>query len=147
MKIGEFANRVGIAPSTLRYYEDIGLLSDVPRVNQQRHYPKHYIPLVQLIQIAKRAGFTLDEIQEMMQLFQDSTAENEPIWKPRVQQKLQEVESAIAKLQQMQQILFTLLTCDDDDFDLEVIMEEDLTAFNDTLPDECAPLLSDPKQT
>ena len=68
MSIGEVAEIAEVATSTLRYYEDIGLISATRRVNGRRRYAPEILPVLALIQLAKDSNFTLDEIKEKQQL-------------------------------------------------------------------------------
>jgi DNA-binding transcriptional MerR regulator len=64
--IGELARRTGVAPSALRYYERIGLLSPAARSGQRRHYDKSGAERVALIRLCQDAGFTLAEIRRLL---------------------------------------------------------------------------------
>ena len=47
--IGELADRTGVAPSALRYYEELGLLPPAPRVSGQRRYGPAAVEAVGMI--------------------------------------------------------------------------------------------------
>jgi MerR family redox-sensitive transcriptional activator SoxR len=64
--IGELARRSGKPRSALRYYEDIGLLPQVLRVDGQRRYPVDTLRTLVLIEIAQRAGLRLDEMRPLL---------------------------------------------------------------------------------
>ena len=67
MKIGELAERTGLAPSRIRFYERIGLLKAVERqTNGYRRYPEEAVLALQLIATAQRAGFSLDELRTLL---------------------------------------------------------------------------------
>lgn len=67
MKIGELARRTGLAASRIRFYESQGLLPMVDRLpNGYRHYPKDAQLVLQLIDTAQQAGFSLDEIRTLL---------------------------------------------------------------------------------
>jgi DNA-binding transcriptional MerR regulator len=67
MKIGELANRTGLAPSRIRFYESIGLLKTVERrPNGYRAYPADAVFVLDMIGAAQNAGFSLDEIRALM---------------------------------------------------------------------------------
>lgn len=67
MKIGELAERTGLAPSRIRFYERIGLLKAVERqANGYRRYPEGAVLALQLITTAQRAGFSLDELRTLL---------------------------------------------------------------------------------
>ncbi|WP_404402859.1 helix-turn-helix domain-containing protein [Pelagibacterium halotolerans] len=65
LDIGEVSERSGVPPSTLRYYEEIGLLSSVGRHGLRRQFEKDVLPRLSLIALGKTAGFSLTEISEM----------------------------------------------------------------------------------
>jgi DNA-binding transcriptional MerR regulator len=67
MKIGELAQRTGLAPSRIRFYERIGLLKAVERqANGYRSYPADAVLALQLIAAGQRAGFSLDELRALL---------------------------------------------------------------------------------
>lgn len=63
--IGELAEKAGIAPSAIRYYESIGLLPEPYRVSGQRRYGDETLERLRFIATAQQAGFTLREITEL----------------------------------------------------------------------------------
>ena len=67
MKIGELARRTGLTASRIRFYESLGLLPMVERMpNGYRHYPKGAQLVLELIDTAQQAGFSLDEIRTLL---------------------------------------------------------------------------------
>ena len=67
MKIGELAERTGLAPSKIRFYEAQGLISQVKRqANGYREYPRQTVQLLEIIITAQSGGFSLDEIRHML---------------------------------------------------------------------------------
>lgn len=67
MKIGELAQRTGLAASRIRFYERIGLLKAVERqANGYRSYPADAVLTLQLITTGQRAGFSLDELRTLL---------------------------------------------------------------------------------
>jgi DNA-binding transcriptional MerR regulator len=67
MKIGELAQRTGLATSRIRFYERIGLLSVARRqANGYRSYPEEAVLALRLIATAQRAGFSLDELRQLL---------------------------------------------------------------------------------
>lgn len=65
LDIGELAGRSGVPPSTLRYYEDIGLIRSLGRHGLRRQFEADVLLKLQLIGLGKAAGFTLVEIAGM----------------------------------------------------------------------------------
>ncbi|NTX25734.1 MerR family transcriptional regulator [Burkholderia pyrrocinia] len=67
MKIGELAERTGLTPSRIRFYERIGLLTRVTReANGYRTYPQEAVTVLDLITAAQKADFSLDEIRTLI---------------------------------------------------------------------------------
>ena len=66
LTIGEVARRSGVATSSIRYYESIGLLPEPARLHGQRRYTGEVLGKLAFIGIAQSAGFKLDEIGQLM---------------------------------------------------------------------------------
>jgi DNA-binding transcriptional MerR regulator len=67
MKIGELAKAAGLAASRIRYYEALGLIGSVDRgLNGYRQYPRETGQILEIIITAQRAGFSLDEIRNLL---------------------------------------------------------------------------------
>lgn len=62
LDIGEVARRSGLPPSTLRYYEQIGLIASVGRRGLRRVFDAGVVERLQLIALGRAAGFSLAEI-------------------------------------------------------------------------------------
>jgi DNA-binding transcriptional MerR regulator len=65
LDIGEVAERSGVPPSTLRYYEEVGLIRSVGRRGLRRQYDVDVLLKLSLINLGQSAGFTLVEIAGM----------------------------------------------------------------------------------
>lgn len=65
LDIGEVAERSGVAPSTLRYYEEVGLISSLWRRGLRRQFDADVLLKLSLIAMGKAAGFSLEEIAGM----------------------------------------------------------------------------------
>lgn len=66
MDIGEVAERAGVPPSTLRYYEEIGLIEAVGRHGLRRQYDGDVLLKLSLIALGRTAGFSLTEISAVL---------------------------------------------------------------------------------
>lgn len=65
MLIKEFADRAGLTPDTIRFYEKRGLLSPARgQSNRYRRYGEEDLEIVQQIKIGQALGFTLAEIKQ-----------------------------------------------------------------------------------
>lgn len=65
LDIGEVSAGSGVAPSALRYYEEIGLISSVSRHGLRRQFPPEVLLQLKLVAMGKAAGFSLEEISGM----------------------------------------------------------------------------------
>ncbi len=72
-KIGEFSKLTNLSIRTLRYYNDIGLLipEEVDIYTGYRYYGDNNLYQVKVIELLKNAGFTLEEIIENQDNFND----------------------------------------------------------------------------
>lgn len=75
MRIGELAQKAGVTPRTIRYYENLGLLSPSEREGAGfRYYTETELAKLQKIDCLKSLGLTLEEITTVIDLyFEDST--------------------------------------------------------------------------
>jgi MerR family transcriptional regulator, redox-sensitive transcriptional activator SoxR len=74
LSIGEVARRAGRRPSSIRYYEQIGLLPAVPRVAGRRVYGPDTLRTLAVIETGQRAGLTLEEIKALLAASPDDAA-------------------------------------------------------------------------
>lgn len=65
MDIGEVAKRANVATSTLRFYEEKGLIKSIGRHGLRRQYGKQVLDQLALIALGRAAGFSLTEIAQM----------------------------------------------------------------------------------
>jgi DNA-binding transcriptional MerR regulator len=63
MDIAEVARRSGVPASTLRYYEERGLIASIGRHGLRRLFAPAVLDRLALIALAQAAGFSLDEIR------------------------------------------------------------------------------------
>ena len=110
LAIGEVANRAGLQPSALRYYESIGLVPPAERVNGRRRYDSDILPRLAVVRLAQQAGFTLAEIRMLFEGFEDGATPSSR-WRALAEQKLPEVEEQIARAQAMKRLLKEGLRC------------------------------------
>lgn len=65
LDIGVLSKQSGVPPSTLRYYEEIGLIRSVGRNGLRRQFDAPVVTQLALISLGKMAGFTLEDIKGM----------------------------------------------------------------------------------
>ena len=70
MRISQLADRLGVAPSTVRYYERIGLVPAPPRTpSGYRDYDDTDASRLLFVTRAKRIGLTLEQISEVLPIW------------------------------------------------------------------------------
>ncbi|MEU0199370.1 MULTISPECIES: helix-turn-helix domain-containing protein [unclassified Streptomyces] len=65
LDIAEVARRAGVPASTLRFYEEKGLIAATGRRGLRRQYDPGVLERLALIALGRTAGFSLDEIARM----------------------------------------------------------------------------------
>lgn len=65
LDIAEVSRRSGLPASTLRFYEDKGLIESVGRRGSRRLFEPAVLERISLITLGRNAGFSLDEIGTM----------------------------------------------------------------------------------
>jgi MerR family transcriptional regulator, redox-sensitive transcriptional activator SoxR len=108
--IGQIATEAGVAASAIRYYEREGLLPTPERTSGQRRYTEDALRRLEVIGIAKRAGFSLDDIRLLL----ESSDAGEPAHaqlRELADRKLPEVEALIARAEAMRVWLMTAQRC------------------------------------
>lgn len=75
LKIGQLAARSGITARNLRFYADAGVFGDLPRSPKgYRLFPMEAIHWVRMLRAAQAAGFSLEEIQELLRALRQDSA-------------------------------------------------------------------------
>src|SRR4051812_25311034 len=96
LTIGQLAERVGMNASAIRYYERIGLLPEPDRESGRRRYDDSTLRRLQVIDVAKRAGFTLEDARVLLATDAGGGPAHEQI-RELARRKLPEVEALIAQ--------------------------------------------------
>jgi DNA-binding transcriptional MerR regulator len=65
LDIGEVSKETGLPPSTLRYYEEKGLIRSLGRSGLRRQSSSIVLEQLQFIVLAQQGGFSLKEIAKM----------------------------------------------------------------------------------
>ena len=106
LDISEVAQLSGVPASTLRFYEEKGLISSIGRRGLRRLFPQTVLERLALIAVGRAAGFSLDEIATMFS----------PDGHPRINRemltaKADELERTIKKLSAMRDGLRHAAAC------------------------------------
>ena len=106
MDITEVASRSGLPASTLRFYEEKGLIASIGRRGLHRVFDPGVLERLALISLGRSAGFSLDEVSLMFA----------PDGRPRIDRqmlraKAEELDKTIRKLTEMRDGLRHAAAC------------------------------------
>lgn len=108
MTIGELSTITGLSVSAIRFYHRRGLLPARDADAGWQRYGHDALDRLAVIELAKSAGFSLDEIIRLFDALNadpDSIPEAAPIWQGLAEAKLIEIDTRITRLQQMRRLL------------------------------------------
>ena len=106
MDIAEVAKRSGVPASTLRYYEEKGLIASSGRSGLRRRFVPGVLDQLALIALGQAAGFSLDEIASMF-----SAGRSPGISRPMLVAKADEIDATIVQLRAMSRGLRHAAAC------------------------------------
>ena len=110
MRIGEVAARSDLATSAIRYYESEGLIPRPARRSGHRVYDESVLDRLALIELAKRAGFTVAEIKKLQAGFSSARPPSER-WRALTRAKLAQLDERIAEAERMKKVLRAVMRC------------------------------------
>ena len=110
LTIGQLARRFGLKTSAIRYYEANGILPEPARRNGQRRYGPDAVRRMEVLDVAKRAGFSLDEARVLLRGADAGTPAFESL-RELATRKLPEVEALIARADAMREWLLIATGC------------------------------------
>lgn len=106
MDIAEVARQSGVPASTLRFYEEKGLISSIGRQGLRRVFSPNILERLALIALGRAAGFSLDEIARMT-----GAKGNPNIDRELLTSKADELDETIQKLTAMRDGLRHAAVC------------------------------------
>ena len=108
MNIGEVAERSGIPPKTIRYYEDIGLVRPQRSGNGYRAFRETDLHKLAFLGRARALGFSIEDCRNLLGLYEDENRESAQV-KAVAEEHLTAIDVKIAKLQSMRETLSHLV--------------------------------------
>ena len=106
MDIAEVVRKTGIAASTLRFYEEKGLIAPIGRQGLRRRFDPGVLDQLALIALGQTAGFSLDEIRAMF------ASNGKPdIDRRMLAAKADEIDATVKRLQAMSKSLRHAAVC------------------------------------
>ncbi len=106
LTIGQLARLAEVNVETIRYYQRIGLLAEPPKpASGYRRYPEDTAEKIQFIKRAKRMGFSLQEIAELIELGESACTRV----RLRAEAKREQINAQIQELEDLRQSLDQLI--------------------------------------
>lgn len=107
MNIGQAAKQTGLPPKTIRYYEDIGLVTAPRHGNGYRYYADQHLDQLSFVGRARNLGFSVEECRELLKLYNNTGRTNADV-KAIVQHHLEDIDGKLRALKAMRKTLLEL---------------------------------------
>jgi MerR family redox-sensitive transcriptional activator SoxR len=111
LSIGELSARSGVAPSALRFYEDVGLIVAERTAGNQRRYRRHMLRRIAFIRAAQRVGLSLDEIATALESLPAGRTPTKADWEHVSRTWTARLDQQIADLQRLKGKLTSCIGC------------------------------------
>ncbi|MEO3385101.1 Cu(I)-responsive transcriptional regulator [Mesorhizobium sp. CAU 1741] len=109
MNIGNAARKSGLPPKTIRYYEEIGLITADRASNGYRDYSGEDVHRLRFVQRARSLGFSVEECRQLLSLYSDRDRASADV-KAIAIDKLGEIDRKIAELTGLRDMLGHLVS-------------------------------------
>jgi MerR family transcriptional regulator, redox-sensitive transcriptional activator SoxR len=111
LTIGEVASRSGVAPSALRFYEEVGLIASRRTTGNQRRYERAVLRRVALIQAGRAAGIPLERIRAALATLPAHRTPTRRDWERLSSGWREDIDQRIATLEALRNRLTTCIGC------------------------------------
>jgi MerR family redox-sensitive transcriptional activator SoxR len=111
LTIGEVADRAGVAPSALRYYETQGLITSTRTTGNQRRYHRSTLRRVAFVRSAQRVGLTLEEISAALATLPSGRAPSRADWARLSRSWRPRIDAQIERLERLRDRLDSCIGC------------------------------------
>jgi MerR family transcriptional regulator, redox-sensitive transcriptional activator SoxR len=111
LTIGEVAERAGVAPSALRFYEAEGLVEAARSPGGQRRYHRDVLRRIAFIRAAQRVGLTLEEIRTSLRSLPEARTPTAADWQMLSASWRPLLDARIAELERLRDRLDSCIGC------------------------------------
>jgi MerR family copper efflux transcriptional regulator len=108
MNIGEASALTGVPAKTIRYYESAGLLHPARSAGNYRVYGEREIQMLRFIQKARRLGFSVKEVENLLLLWQDKHRTSAQV-RALAAAHIEEVDRKLEELRRIRETLQNLV--------------------------------------
>jgi len=114
MNIGQAAERTSLPSKTIRYYDEIKLVTPARRENGYREYSQNDLQRLRFLQRARGLGFSIEECRSLLSLYDDKSRSSAEV-RSLARNRLKEIRLKIKELRSLEQSLGHLIeTCHGD---------------------------------
>jgi MerR family redox-sensitive transcriptional activator SoxR len=121
--IGQLATRSGFKASAIRYYEEQGVLPEPARTGGQRRYTEEMVRRLGIIDVAKKAGFSLHDVRLILSAADAGAPANEQL-RHLSKRKLPELDALIERAEAMRRWLTVASSCGCESFEACTLFDE-----------------------
>jgi Cu(I)-responsive transcriptional regulator len=108
MHIGQASEASGLPAKTIRYYEEIGLVSSDRRGNNYRDYSDTALHNLRFLARARALGFSIEECRQLLSLYADKSRASADV-RQLASTHIGEIDAKIAELKAMRHTLSRLV--------------------------------------
>ncbi|PZQ99534.1 MAG: Cu(I)-responsive transcriptional regulator [Cereibacter sphaeroides] len=108
MNISEVAERTGLPAKTIRYYEEIGLVTPARGDNGYRAFRPRDLHALEFLGRARSLGFSIEDCRTLLHLYEDKSRASADV-KAVARGHLERIEAKIAELKAMRRTLTELV--------------------------------------
>ena len=108
MNIGDVSRLSGLPTKTIRYYEDIGLVSPLRSSNGYRSFRQSDLHKLAFLGRARSLGFSIEDCRTLMALYDDTTRASADV-KSIAKEHLVRIDQKLAELSEMRGTLTRLV--------------------------------------
>lgn len=108
MNIGDVAERAGLPAKTIRYYEEIGLITPARAENGYRRFSARDLHKLAFLKRARALGFSVEECRHLLALYEDQGRASADV-KALAQEHLARIDAKLEELAQMRRTLAELI--------------------------------------
>lgn len=109
MNIGTAAERSGLPPKTIRYYEAVGLVRPRRGGNNYRSYSEADLHRLRFLQRSRSLGFSVEECRRLLSLYGDRRRESADV-KALAEARLAEIDRKMEELESLRGTLRHLVS-------------------------------------
>jgi MerR family redox-sensitive transcriptional activator SoxR len=111
LTIGELATRSGLAPSALRYYEELGLIASTRTPSGRRRFERSTLRRLAFVRAGRNVGLSLDDIAAALATLPDGRPPTRADWMRLSKAWQHRLDEQIAALQALRNDLGSCIGC------------------------------------